>query len=72
MPRWWKKKLPKTMTQREAQALLETNGWKCTAGGKHGVKMERPGQRPVTLPTHNGGTYSISLTQAILKQAGLK
>ncbi len=73
MPRWWKKKNdpPKTMTQREAQKLLEANGWVCTAGGKHGVKMEKKGQRPVTLPTHNGAKYSVSLTREILKQGGL-
>lgn len=64
--------LPKTMTMKEARTLLQANGWKETQGGKHGVKMEKKGCRPITLPTHNGSAYSQSLTQAILKQAGLR
>lgn len=71
MSRWFKRKtLPKTMTQSEAQSLLEANGWICTQGGKHVVKME--GCRPVTLPRCNGAVYSVDLTSRILKQAGLK
>ena len=41
-------------------------------GGKHNVKMERPGERPITLPMHKGQDYSPSLTAAILRQAGLR
>jgi hypothetical protein len=71
--RWSKKSaLPKTMTQREAQSLLEANKWVCTQGGKHVVKMEKEGRRPITLPSCNGGMYSVNLTARILKQAGLK
>jgi predicted RNase H-like HicB family nuclease len=33
--------------------LLEANGWTETAGGKHVVKMTKPGHRPITLP-HDG------------------
>lgn len=72
MTRWWNKPLPKTMTQREARSLLEANGWNCTDGGKHAIKMEKEGWRPVTLPHHRGEKYSLALTHAILKQAGLK
>lgn len=74
MSRWFKRRrqLPKVMTQQQAKSLLEANGWNCTAGGKHGVKMEKKGCRPVTLPSHNGECYGVSLTSAILKQAGLK
>ena len=71
MPRWFKRQLPKTMTQRQARSLLEANGWNCIRGGKHVVKMEKEGRRPVTLPSHNGETYSVSLTREILKSAGL-
>jgi len=42
-----------------------------TRGGKHVVKMEKEGQRPITLPHHHGKTYGKGLTAAILKQAGL-
>jgi predicted RNA binding protein YcfA (HicA-like mRNA interferase family) len=60
------------MTQREAQSLLEANGWNCTQGGKHVVKMEKKGYRPITLPHHHGQPYSVDLTRQILKEAGLR
>lgn len=60
------------LSQRTARALLETHGWICETGGKHVVKMVRPGQRPITLPMHRGSDYSRGLTAAILRQAGLK
>lgn len=41
--------IPKTLDQRAAQKLLEQHGWSRTIGGKHGVKMEKPGHRPITL-----------------------
>lgn len=60
------------MTQREAQSLLEQNGWIRTLGGKHVVKMEKEGQSPITLPSAHGNAYSVGMTHSILKQAGLK
>ena len=43
------------------------------AGGKHVVKMTKPGHRPITLPhDKGGGGYPIGLTMAIMRQAGLK
>lgn len=72
MPRWWKRKPPKTLTQRIARSLLEANGWVCTIGGKHNVKMVKEGCRPITLPQHNNQVYPKGLADAILKQAGLK
>lgn len=60
------------MTQREAQSLLEANGWICTTGGKHVVKMEKEGCRPITLPHNHGEVYPVGLTQTILKEAGLR
>jgi predicted RNA binding protein YcfA (HicA-like mRNA interferase family) len=63
--------LPKTVNQREAQKLLERHGWTRTKGSKHNVKMEKAGERPITLPKHRGQQYSKSLTRAILKQAGI-
>jgi predicted RNA binding protein YcfA (HicA-like mRNA interferase family) len=62
----------KLLNQRRAIALLERHGWTLTRGGKHGVKMVRPGERPITLPKHRGRDYGNGLTHAILKQAGLK
>lgn len=64
--------LPRTMTQREAIQLLERYGWTRTTGGGHTVKMVKPGHRPVTLSHHRGQAYSVSYTQRILKQSGLK
>jgi predicted RNA binding protein YcfA (HicA-like mRNA interferase family) len=57
--------------QRSMRRLLEENGWTMTRGGKHSVKMEKPGHRPITLPQHKGRDYGPGLTAAILRQAGL-
>jgi predicted RNA binding protein YcfA (HicA-like mRNA interferase family) len=64
--------LPRTLSQRSARRLLEENGWTEETGGKHSVKMTKPGHRPITLPMHGGGDYSRGLTDQILRQAGLK
>lgn len=63
--------LPSVLSQRSARKLLEANGWTEERGGKHAVKMTKPGWRPITLPDHKRRDYSKGLTQAILKQAGL-
>lgn len=63
--------LPKLLSQATAARLLANNGWTQELGGKHVVKMTKPGQRPITLPHHKGQDYSRGLTRAILKQAGL-
>ena len=67
-----KNRLPRVLNQKSAKELLERNGWTETLGGKHNVKMEKPGQRPITLPKHRGQDYSRGLRDAILRQAGLK
>ena len=64
--------IPRVLSQRTAKQLLEDHGWTEERGGKHVVKMTKPGQRPITLPKHHGGDYSRDLTAAILRQAGLK
>ncbi|MBI4885425.1 MAG: type II toxin-antitoxin system HicA family toxin [Actinobacteria bacterium] len=53
-------------------SLLTRHGWIRTLGGKHSVKMEKPGERPITLPMHNGRDYGPSLRSSILRQAKLK
>lgn len=63
--------MAKLLNQRSARKLLEENGWTKTEGGKHNIKMEKLGERPITLPMHHGGDYSKGLSSAILKQAGL-
>jgi len=63
--------LPKTISQKTGIVLLEKHGWSKTKGGKHNVKMEKDGERPITLPKHKGQEYSVDLTRRILKQAGL-
>ena len=62
---------PKLLDQKSARRLLEQHGWRATRGGKHVVKMEKEGKRPITLPHHGGKTYGKGLTAAILQQAGL-
>lgn len=64
--------LPKVLNQRSARELLERSGWVMVRGGKHNVKMTKPGERPITLPHHGGQDYARGLTEAILRQAGLK
>jgi len=59
------------LSQKTARKLLEQNGWTCTVGGKHNVKMEKEGARPITLPHHKGQMYGKGLSAAIRKQAGL-
>ncbi|HYM44962.1 MAG TPA: type II toxin-antitoxin system HicA family toxin [Solirubrobacteraceae bacterium] len=59
------------LNQKSARKLLEAHGWRRTSGGKHAVKMEKAGHRPITLPMHKGRDYHQSLTRAILRQAGL-
>jgi predicted RNA binding protein YcfA (HicA-like mRNA interferase family) len=62
---------PKVLSQRSAIELLTAHGWKQTVGGKHSVKMERAGFRPITLPMHKGRDYGKALRGEILKQAGI-
>lgn len=63
--------MPRLLSQRTARKLLEERGWAKTVGGKHNVKMEKSGQRPITLPKHKGADYSLGLTRSILKAAGI-
>jgi len=51
--------------------FLQDNGWTQTLGGKHVIKMIKPGERPITLPMHKGRDYSRGLSASILRQAGL-
>lgn len=60
-----------TLNQKRAEELLVKNGWVRTLGGKHNVKMEKDGCRPITLPRHKGRDYSKNLTGSILRQAGI-
>jgi len=59
------------MNQKGWRKLLMENGWAEERGGKHVVKMTKPGHRPITLPMHKGRTYSKGLDAAIRRQAGL-
>ena len=60
------------LDQRRWIKLLEKHGWTLTRGGKHAVKLTKPGHRPIPLPHHSGGTYDKSLDAAIRRQAGLR
>lgn len=63
--------IPKTLNQKSARKLLEWHEWTRERGGKHVVKMTKPGMRPITLPYNHGEDYPPGLRAAILKQAGL-
>jgi predicted RNA binding protein YcfA (HicA-like mRNA interferase family) len=58
-------------TQKAWIKLLKNEGWTQGRGGKHQVKMCKPGHRPITLPEHKGSAYSRGLEAQIRKQAGL-
>ena len=61
------------LNQKSARKLLEQNGWMMVRGGKHVVKMTKPGRRPITLPHDKGaGGYPVGLAIAIMRQAGLR
>jgi len=61
----------KLLNQRRAIKLLRDHGWERARGGKHVVKMVKPGRRPITLPAHRRRDYGPAPTKAILRQAGL-
>jgi predicted RNA binding protein YcfA (HicA-like mRNA interferase family) len=63
--------MSKLLSQKTTRKLLEEQGWTKTVGGKHNVKMEKAGKRPITLPKHKGADYSLGLTRSILKAAGI-
>lgn len=63
--------MARLLNQKSAIKLLREHGWTSSVGGKHSVKMVRPHSRPITLPQHKGRDYSIALTRAILRQAGV-
>jgi predicted RNA binding protein YcfA (HicA-like mRNA interferase family) len=58
-------------SQKSMRRLLEQHGWSASRGGKHVVKMTKPGERPITLPMHKGRDYGKGLERAILRQARL-
>jgi predicted RNA binding protein YcfA (HicA-like mRNA interferase family) len=60
------------LSQKKAIKLLNENGWTRVRGGKHQVKMAKPGRRPITLPYHKGRDYQPGLASSILRQAGLQ
>lgn len=59
-------RLLRVLNQQSAKRLLEDNGWEETLGGKHVVKMEKPGRRPITVPKHRGHDYSRDVMDRIL------
>jgi predicted RNA binding protein YcfA (HicA-like mRNA interferase family) len=62
----------KRYSQKALVRELSKHGWTKTAGGKHQVKMVKPGERPITIPEFRGETLPIGLSRSILKQAGVE
>jgi len=60
-----------TVNQKKAIERLREHGCTRARGGKHQVKMTKPGRRPITLPHHRGRDYPPGLAMAILRQGGL-
>jgi predicted RNA binding protein YcfA (HicA-like mRNA interferase family) len=59
-----------TLSQKKAIKLLKEDGWTQARGGKHQVKMTKPGCRPITLPQHKGRDYQPGLTSASSQAGG--
>jgi predicted RNA binding protein YcfA (HicA-like mRNA interferase family) len=57
-----------TLSQKTAKRLAEENGWTETQGGRHNIKMEKPGCRPVTLPHHGGKEWGKDLSARVRRQ----
>jgi hypothetical protein len=51
---------------------LERAGWTRERGGKHQVKMTKPGCRPITLPDNRRRAYSKGFEAELRRQAGLQ
>jgi predicted RNA binding protein YcfA (HicA-like mRNA interferase family) len=58
-------------TQKEWIKRLQKQGWTKEPGGKHQVKMTKPGHRPITLPEHKRQAYSKGFEAELRRQAGL-
>ena len=59
-------------TQKEWIKRLEQEGWALERGGKHQVKMTKPGQRPVTLPENKRRAYSKGFEAQLRRETGLQ
>lgn len=64
------RRIPKVLNHDSMKRLLEAYGWVCTAGGKHVTKMEKAGNRPITIPNH-GEDFGKDLRSRMLRQAGI-
>lgn len=59
------------LTQKQWIARLKLEGWTVERGGKHQVKMTKPGRRPITLPEKKREAYSKKFEGELRRQAGL-
>lgn len=59
------------MTQKQWIKLLQREGWTRETGGKHQVKMTKPGHRPITLPDNHRRAYAKGFEAALRGQADL-
>lgn len=59
------------MTQKQWIKVFTAAGWSQETGGRHQVKMTKPGQRPITLPENKRQVYSKGFEAALRRQAGL-
>jgi len=59
-------------TQKEWIKRLRGAGWTLERGGKHQVKMTKPGHRPITLPENKRSAYSTGFEAELRRQADLQ
>jgi predicted RNA binding protein YcfA (HicA-like mRNA interferase family) len=58
-------------SQKEWIKRLEQEGWTFGRGGKHQMKMIKPGHRPITLPENKRRAYSKGFEAQLRREAGL-
>lgn len=67
-----RKPIPTVVNHAIVALILEHYGWTAEIGGKHSTKMTKVGERPITVPRHQGKGFGPALRAAILKQTGLQ
>ncbi|HEY1688358.1 MAG TPA: type II toxin-antitoxin system HicA family toxin [Solirubrobacteraceae bacterium] len=55
-------------TQKEWIKRLQSEGWTLERGGKHQVKMTKPGRRPITLPENHRRAYGKGMEAQLRRE----
>ncbi len=67
----WIRTRPAEGSLRDVRSLMEAYGWEPRKGGKHSNVFEKPGERPIVVPTQSGRTVGRYYLDAIRERLGL-